>query len=241
MVILLLPPIFIILSASSSWLNQCLRPFDLYVRDFPEGRGLATTRDRSSGEVLLEVKSAITPDVILRGFPNILRILEKSMEYNQSLTGEEVLALGLLKLVQERDGYALSLPERQQSVLNLPASLRKCLPRCYRESVDAARNGALGLLNQINDLLKVTQQGSLISEDDFLWAFATVRSRSVAAPEIKPKNGQLEGPVRMLLPAFDLLNHKSGSKSSLEYREDSVWRLISQDMYQAGDQVFLSY
>lgn len=230
--------LIILLAFNMPWLNERLGKFDLQVFNFADtGRGLATMRDRRVGEVLLEVSDPLTPTEILQRFKSI----HSTAAAAQSLTNEQVLSLGILELKAINDDYALSLPDHQYSVLTIPSTLKQCFPRCYQASIEASQETAFQLYQQIKIHSK-----SPPSLADFLWAFSTVRSRSLLAPECESHPLLVDGSgSRILLPAFDILNHKDGAQSALELLQkrenEEVWRLTANEAYQAGDQVFISY
>ena len=226
-------------STNNNWLSKRLDPYELQVHDFPEtGRGLRTTRDRAPSEVLMQVMDAVTADTILQRYPRIGQAAGDAASSGSPLTDEQVLALGLLELRLEKDAYALTLPTHQYSVLTLPESLQSCLPRCYGESVDASKECTRQLYENVSRFMAPP----LPPLEDFLWAFGTVRSRSISAEEL-PENPLLTGPLRrMMLPGFDILNHNDGVTASLELVVgSSTWQLTTQESYKAGDQVFLNY
>ena len=82
---------------------------------------------------------------------------------------------------------------------------------------------------------------------DFAWAFGTIRSRSIgmAANELNPADTKEDAEddgtlLRVLVPGFDLLNHQFGASVQRAVHNHSLV-IRSNDTYQAGDQVFISY
>ena len=260
---MLSPSVFSLLATSLSassidgtaplWINERLHAFDLQVVSFPEtGRGLQTTKDRSPGDVLIivDMDSTLTASSMLSRFPSIREVAEYSVKkFNRRLTDEQILSLGLLRLRQDGDRYACSLPELQYSVLFMPDEMKRCFPRCYQQLVDATYSYVIGLCENACQVLKCSSQEPSFSLEDFCWAFATVRSRSVGLAGASNSLDDQElidlgggGECRAMLPAFCLLNHRIGARSSLEFSASrQEWTLRSMDAYQAGDQVFISY
>jgi hypothetical protein len=257
------PSFFSLLAASLSassidgtaplWIKERLDAFNLQVAAFPEtGRGLQTTKDRSPGDILIIVDqdSTLTASLILSRYSSIREAAEHSLrKFNQRFTDEQILSMGLLQLRQEEDRYACSLPELQYSVLFMPEEMKHCFPRCYQQLVDATCSYVTGLYENACQVLNFSSQESSFSREDFCWAFATVRSRSVGLAGASNSLVDQElialgggGECRALLPALCLLNHRVGATSLLEFSaSQQEWTLRSMDTYQAGDQVFISY
>jgi hypothetical protein len=246
----------------NTWLSQRLQPFDLEVHEFPDtGRGLRTTRERVPGEIVMAIDNAITCDTILERYSPIRRLVkaaaaksERATSSHQKMTQEQVLALGLLEMMgcgeDDFHAYAQTLPTEKISVMTLPKSLQQCLPRCYSDSIDASKSTVQSLYNQVltcnASLLKDTNSAWTPPDfDDFLWAFGTVRSRSVSADELPPNplvTTASETTTMMLLPGLDLLNHQSGVDVSLEYLSDTkTWQLSTQQAYKKDQEVYLNY
>lgn len=229
------------------WLAGRLADFDLEIYDFPDtGRGLKTTRDRKEGEVLVKVpeKDALTASVILDRFPLLDQAAKSSIETREiQLTDEQVLAVGLLLLKQDKDRYASSLPP-QQSVLQIPEPLISFLPVAYQKLIVAYRQHCEKLRASIVEFLPDDVATKLVTPQDFAWAFATVRSRCVGMdgdddPRVRT-GGKDE--IRVMLPGFDLLNHKFGAVTSPGFHEEEQHYFVkSNDPYAADEQVFISY
>lgn len=234
----------------NAWLSQRLEPFGLELHEFPTttGRGLRTTRDRAAGEIILQVKDAITCDTIFEQFQPIRELAEiaaASSSSSSCLTQEQVLALGLLEMKHgdidtELYEYVQTLPTEQYSVMTLPKSLQRCLPRCYQTSVDASKATLESLHDQIVNC--APNEWKAPSFDDFCWAFCTVRSRSISAEELTPNPLVVSAASMMMLPGLDLLNHDGDVDVSLEYLPDSTtWQLSTQQSYTKNEEVFLNY
>jgi hypothetical protein len=232
--------IFILTSSiSSSWLSSRLDKFDLIVHDFAStGRGLRTLRPRFPGDVVISVPEidAVTVTSLLDRFPDVLgRAATKQTD--KKLSDEQVMAMGLLLLRDEGNQYALSLPERQYSVLDIPHAILHCMPRAYQNVILAYQNHVSELHVSLNDVLD-----SKVSLDDFRWAFATVRSRCVGVGDEVDTRVMASGQKRVMLPAFDILNHKFGAKAVLLHSlEDHSYVLRSNDAFGEGEQVYISY
>ena len=238
----LIPSIFLLSThAIPSWLSSRLDTFDLRVHDFETtGRGILTLRDRAPGDVVIAVPEcdAFTASSLIERFPDVLeRAVEQSTE--MKLSDEQVLAMGLLLLRTEGDRYVSSLPERQYSVLEMPDAMRNLLPMAYMKIILAYQDHVQRLHASLNDVLE-----SKVSLEDFHWAFATIRSRCVGMDDEDDDRILTSGTgeKRVILPAFDLLNHKFGSQAVKEYsHEDQEYVLKTNDAYTKGDQVFISY
>ena len=298
------------------WLTDRLLKFDLVVHDFPiTGRGLRTTRDRSTGDVLIKVpqSEAVTVASILQRYPVLEQAVEQRVavslmqeeagnDNNRKLllSDEQVLATGLLLLRHDQDPYALSLPSFQYSVLQMPPSYETFLPWAYQKLIRAYRQHCLSLredMIQAVETLRILLQKDdsdingqstnredvqiilrllVANDNDFLWAFATVRSRCVGmdaqdnesnennnnsnnyrshnADDRRIRTGGV-GEIRVMLPGFDLLNHKFGAQTTpgIVYGDNSKdsnteitssschYNIQSNDVYKKDDQVFISY
>lgn len=226
-------------STSSSWLSSRLDKFDLIVHDFATtGRGLRTVRARCPGDVVISVpeRDAVTVSSLLDRFPDVLgRAAAKRTD--KKLSDEQVMAMGLLLLRDEGNQYALSLPERQYSVLDMPNSILHCLPRAYQNVILAYQDHVSELHLSLNGVLD-----SKVLLDDFRWAFATVRSRCVGVGEEVDTRVVAGGQKRVMLPAFDILNHKFGANAVLLHSpQDHAYILRSNDAFGEGEQVYISY
>lgn len=253
------------------WAEEILTPHKLDVHSFEgSGRGLRTLRDRSPGEVLLSVNDAqvVTADRILEAEPVLKAIAQHAAHSGPTRLNEEhVLCLFLLSnQLEDSTGpwaqYVGALPEVQPGPLSMhdEAAL---LPRCYELVVDAALRHARAQCHVcilavraacegadlgpklLSDLTELYEQ---LSEQTYLWAFATVRARSievsgslsgVASPLLAapPRHGS----VRALFPGLDMLNHRPTAKTTLYKRASGAWELVSRDAYRRGEQVYATY
>ena len=219
---------------------------------------------------------------------------DKNENIQKLLSDEQLLATGVLLLRHDQDPYALSLPSYQYSVLQMPPKYETFLPRAYQKLVRAYRQHCLSLRDDMIQaleeilLLQEDEHASqskkdnedaqtilrLVANDDFLWAFATVRSRCVGMDAHDNNNNDNDndrdrshnqddrrirtggiGEIRVMLPGFDLLNHKFGAQTTpgIVYgdsnkdsnTEDSsssyYYNIQSNDAYEKDDQVFISY
>lgn len=242
---LFLPSVLLAVGSVPTWLESRLASFDLQVHDFSTtGRGLQSTIDRSPGDVVISVPAddAVAATTLLDRYPKVLgRAAQKSQEQQQHqtrLTDEQVMAAGLLLLRKDGDRYASSLPE-QYSVLDMPDAFLLCLPTAYQKIIVAYKEYCEQLRESMNQLLE-----QAISEEDFKWAFSTVRSRCVGMDGEDDERVRTGGTdeVRVMLPGFDLLNHKFGAEAIPSYsEEEKLYVLKSNDSYSKGDQVFISY
>jgi hypothetical protein len=220
----------------------------LKVHDFATtGRGLQTTSDRSAGNVIVKVpeKDALTATFLLNRYPEILGQAAATHieKYQTKLTDEQVMAVGLLLLKQDDDRYVISLPP-QYSVLQMPELFLSFLPLAYKKLIKAYIQHTSDLQVSFQSVLPASADTALlISKDDFTWAFATVRSRCVGmdgTDDDRVRTGGT-GEIRVMLPGFDLLNHKFGAKAVPGYSTDEDYVVTSDDAYSKGDQVFISY
>ena len=262
-------------TTTPEWLVRRLSEFDLQPHDFSTtGRGLQTTRDRSAGDVLIRVpeSEAITVKSILQHFPVLEQAATKSLEeQDEKLTDEQILAAGLLLLLQQSQpqesssttnpSYALSLPP-QYSVLQMPSELLACLPRSYQKLIQAYHEHVAKLQHSLMSVLPETEKVVIADNNDFVWAFATVRSRCVGMDgedDARIRTGG-QGEIRVMLPGFDLLNHQFGAQTTPAFvsanaaaseRADTgtggalehggYYEIRSEDTYPKDDQVFISY
>ena len=255
-----------------SFLQQrFLEPFGLIIRVFDDdtGRGLMTTKDRTEHEDIIRIpqKDTLTVDTLLQEFA----ILEKAVVVATSLTDEQVLAMGLLLLLQQEEEearddifslYVATLPKPVHSVLTMDETTLACLPLAYqklilayRQHVDDLYSGLCAAMDKANhpnddkssdkESNNKKKNGCVVEKRDFCWAFATVRSRCVGVDgrtDPRVRNGGAPDEQRVLLPAFDLLNHRFGAQTTLTLDEDrQEYVLTSLDPYQSGDQVMISY
>lgn len=226
-------------NVESSWLSSQLDKYGLSAHDFETtGRGLRTLRDRAPGDVVIAVsqRDGLTASSLIDRFPEILG---RALKGNSGLklSDEQVMSIGLLLLKWEENPYVSSLPERQYSVLEMPDSILNCLPRAYQKIILAYRNYVQRLYESLLDVVDM-----MVSFEDFRWAFATVRSRCVGMEEEDDCRIITGGERRVMLPAFDLLNHKFEAQAVLEYSStQQSYVLKTNDAYTKGDQIFISY
>lgn len=257
-------------SSAPSWLLDRLSQFGLQLHHFENtGRGLQTLHDRSPGDTVISVpkSEALTATWVLKRFPILDRAANKSIkEYDTKLSDEQILAAGLLLLrskyaqrsdeeVTIQEKYVASLPEQQYSVLQMPNIFMDCLPLAYQNIIrayqDRVQHLQLSLLRCFDDDddMEKEVRSLLQSFSDFQWAFATVRSRCVGMDaddedvDKRIRTGAVDADeVRVMLPGFDLLNHRFGAKSTHDYDPaKDAYTIRSEDEYSAGDQVFISY
>jgi SET domain len=222
-------------SVFQQWIANRIDDFDLQVHDFGiTGRGLRTLRSRAAGEELLRVsmEDAVTLTTLMDKYPMELTVLVENM--NEGKVSEEmVIALGLFLLKRDGNIYVSNLPKYQYSVLNMPDPLLQLLPFTYQKIVSAYRELTQTLYSSFPKNVLST-----FSIDDFYWAYATTRSRcvEVSLGDIGDRK------LRALLPVFDLLNHKFGASSFLDYSaEEESFVITSMDSYAEGEQIFISY
>ena len=223
-------------STSPSWLSSRLEKFDLIVHDFAStGRGIRTLRARYPGEVVISVPEcdAVTVASLLDRFPDVFA----RSTAEKTLSAEQVMAMGLLLLRDEGNQYVLSLPERQHSVLVIPDLMLHCLPRAYQQIIRAYQDHVSALHQSLNDVLD-----SKVSLHAFRWAFATVRSRCVGVGEEDDTRVVAGGQKRVMLPAFDILNHRFGAEAVLAHSTAENCNILkSNEAFEEGDQVYISY
>lgn len=250
------------------WLTHRLQKFGLQTCEFKStGRGLQTTHNRSPGDVVISVPKSETLTVswLLENFLILDQAVETSLRvFHTKLSDEQILSAGLLLLKESHNSgeekiqpkYVQSLPSKQYSVLQMPNELLECLPSAYQRLIRAYQGRVDELHHTLSRCFKGdTSHGTymrqvLESREKFNWAFASVRSRCVGMYAKKRSNmddrirtGAVENDeIRVMLPGFDLLNHKFAAETSHEFdTEQNVYVLRSNDSYSAGDQVFISY
>ena len=239
---------------SVAWLTARLAKTDLRIATFPpngELRGLATTRDRSSGDVVLEVSDSdiFSSNNVLPMQPALLREATRTAAAGRLLTDDHLLPL-LLLLARDAgptdpwSSYVDALPDVQPSPLTLSAHQLVLLPTCYAQlarTVDSyARHLHAGCESAIQALIADGVDQDVLGVDSFVWAHGHVRARSLpfganAFPCVSEAAGR-----HTLIPALDLLNHSPMAQTTVERGEGS-WRLVSETSYQDGEQVFISY
>ena len=229
------------------WVVERLQPHGLELATFPgTGRGLRTTRPRVAGDLLFSVNDCdlLIAERLVENHPVLRAAAKAAAAAGGPLTDEQLISLYLA--MEDTVPYVAALPP-QHSVLSLPAELCALLPRCYARVVAATREYALGLHRSACAAL-VAAGAPPVELDAFLWAFATVRSRSVEVDDddgggvpthpLVAAGGQQRR--RALFPVLDLFNHRSGARSKLA-RRGEVWGLTSRDEYTEGEQAFISY
>ena len=134
---------------------------------------------------------------------------------------------------------------------NNNTALWSLLPRCYAAAMVATRDYA------IRQHACCAAALAAVGEprprlDRYLRAFAAVRSRSFAlgVSLFRGEHDVRRSPFvlqrtedntrKVLLPFYDLLNHRTGAHTRLE-RSETTWRLVSEDACSAGDEVYNSY
>ena len=262
------------LATAPSWatlVNERLAPHELELHTFAEsGRGLRTRRDRAAGEVLLSVddSAVVTAGRLLKSESLLTAIAQHAAQGGgPKLTHEQTLCLFLLSRRLEGSAgdwveYVSALPTSQPGPLGF-SDEAALLPRCYERVVDVAVQHARtqcqrctaavrsarddadvgpGLLATLSELADV-----LSSEEAYLWAYATVRARSIEvgtsvdgadSPLLETPEG---GSVRALFPVLDMLNHQPTALTTLYKRSSGVWEIVSRDTYAAGEQVYVTY
>jgi hypothetical protein len=203
---------------------------------------------------------------MIERFPLLEQAVDTSFhKFETKLSDEQILAAGLLHLRGKYDGgseekvqdkYIESLPPQQNSVLQMPDELMGCLPSAYQKLVRAYQDRVHDLHQSLLRCFDAEKESEreilslLQSTSDFQWAFATVRSRCVGMDaendsdiDERIRTGAIDtNEVRIMLPGFDLLNHKAGAQSTHHYDADQdAYILRSQETLSAGDQVFISY
>jgi len=247
--------------SSAPYLTQRLAPFGLDLHEFPDktGRGVRTLRDRTSGEQVLswsDDEVVLAERVLRKRRFDLAAAAAHASKAGTPLTDEALLASYIVcEEIESRNDWFLlyrsTLPAAQPSAISMDAPTLGLLPRCYARHAKATRE-------------YVSQQHAACVAgleavgaptppfDRFLQAFAHVRARSFALDEdvfgLEPRSPHIaysttstEHRTRLaLLPLLDLLNHRSGARVRVQ-RSKRLWRLVADDNYTAGDQVFNSY
>ena len=136
--------------SQAEFIASRLAPFDLQLSSFAEtgGRGIATTRDRSAGEQIMEVKDELifSTHRELPRWPTLMAAVERQAAVNKPFGDEHILPMLLLlsRFAGGEDPWSHfidSLPHPQQpSPLSATSAELALLPRCYAAlacSVDA--------------------------------------------------------------------------------------------------------
>ena len=213
------------------------------------GRGLRCTRDVAEGEELVVVPlDACWHAAGSREVPALRPLVEAGVE----LTDFDACALHLL--VERAKGSASAwrdhleeLPTAYNSTLfwsaaelaELEGSPWKGLAERFAEEAAAdwaalrSKLAAAAELGGGDDLLARHQ----LAWDDYLWAYATLKSRAVEA--------RVDGAqARLMAPGFDLFNHSDALTPGTSHFFDAERRAlvaVAPRPYAAGEQAYISY
>ena len=239
-------------------LARILADSNLEIRNFlTTGRGLATICERAPGDILIAIPDGdvVTAERVLKQNTLALAAAKAAAHAGSKLTDEIILTYHLHCERSAQSDYAATLPLAQPSVLELDSDDMALLPRCYANAANSTVEFALQQFEALADALRLAGSTPL-SVGDFLTAFSHVRARSVEVNDeqgdgLEPASDLLRassGRRRALLPALDLINHHAGARTTLERVASTdpssggcCWRVIAQDAYEAGSQVFLTY
>jgi len=147
--------------------------------------------------------------------------------------------------------YVCTLPAAQDSALTMGERERALLPRCYARATETLREVAVKEHASCAAALEGIGQPAPPLEL-FLRARAHVRARSVGFSAAECKSYRLQPPSpllrrdaqgtrRALMPFYDLINHRCGSRTLLVRTEQGAWRLHAGCAYKRNDQLFVSY
>lgn len=140
---------------------------------------------------------------------------------------------------------------------------KRCLPNCYWDALQFARRYVKRQHECcVEAMVPIvgTKEELIPSAEEFSRAFALVRSRSFALNDqlFQGEEGedsgrhkelitqQDNGTRRVLLPFYDLFNHRQGAKARIEKRLNlktnvRTWHILSQEKLNAGDEIYNSY
>ena len=235
--------------AAPGYLAQRLAEHGLAMAEFAQtGRGVRTDRDRAAGE---RVFYWFDKEVVFAE-----RALERRADVAAAAAGapladEAILALYLAREAQDpRDNwfslYRSTLPDAPPTATAADAAL---LPRCYAACCAAAAERAAAHHGACARACAAAGVAPPPARGAFLDALAHVRARAFAVDDevfrlLPPRHAHVahHAPTarRALLPLLDLLNHRDGARVRLE-RSEKAWRLVADDAYAAGGEVFNSY
>ena len=229
-----------------------LAPYDLQLAVFPDagGRGIATTRDRSAGETIIEVcdEHIFSTHRLLPSWPILMAAVECEAAAGRPLGDEHILPLLLLlsRSAGESDPWSHfidSLPQpHQPSPLHASAADLALLPTCYAalaSSVDAYARSLHAECAPLLTALATSGMGapSVCSADAFIWAHGHVNARKLAFGGEPSACVVDDGrPVGALIPVLDLINYWQTVE-----RGDGKWRLVAGGAYKAGEQIVIDY
>ena len=239
--------------AAPGYLAQRLAEHGLAMAEFAQtGRGVRTERDRAAGERVFYWfdKEVVFAERALERRADVAAAAAAAAAAGAPLADEAILALYLaLEARDPRDNwfslYRSTLPDAPPTATAADAAL---LPRCYAACCAAAVERAVahhGACARACDTAGVAPP----ARGAFLDALAHVRARAFAVDDevfrLRPPRHphvahHAPAARRALLPLLDLLNHRDGAKVRLE-RSEKAWRLVADDAYAAGGEVFNSY
>ena len=248
-------------SSSPRSVFKLLAPHDVDVHDFEvTGRGLRTLRDRELGEALLELpdSSVVLAERVLETDSRLAAAAAHAAELGTPLSDEGLLACFVAQAMGDgaaahatADEYVCTLPAAQDSALTMGERERALLPRCYLRATETFREVAVKEHASCAAALEGTGQPAPPLEL-FLRARAHVRARSVGFSEDECTSYRLQpaspllardtrGTRRALMPFYDLINHRCGTRTLLVRTKQGAWRLHAGCAYQRGEQLFVSY
>ena len=239
--------------AAPGYLAQRLAEHGLAMAEFAQtGRGVRTERDRAAGERVFYWfdKEVVFAERALERRADVAAAAAAAAAAGAPLADEAILALYLALEAQDpRDNwfslYRSTLPAAPPTPTAADAAL---LPRCYAACCAAAAERAAahhGACARACAAAGVAPP----ARGAFLDALAHVSARAFAVDDeafrLRPPRHphvRHHAPAarRALLPLLDLLNHRDGARVRLE-RSEKAWRLVADDAYAAGGEVFNSY
>lgn len=205
------------------------------------------------GELILAIPDihALTKDRVLENYPFLQDLFVSSPKFD--LNDVEILALGIFLLkkkvpvnrgdgTDDRHSHSLilsTLPEKQYPVTKIPDNIKRCLPPTYQRKVDEIQLKYNNLYVQIYEAFEEFNSNNgkdivpIPSLDDFLWALASVQSRTFTTK-------------RFMIPGIDLINHKFGTKVDFEYNAETKQfefrsTKSSRDIIKKGEEITFSY
>ena len=218
--------------------------------DFPDtGRGLRCVRDVAKGEELIVVPlDSCWHAADSRLAPELQPLLEAGIELRDFDTGALHLLIERAKgpasarwahLQEIPESYDATLFWSQSELDELKGSPWHGLALRFSEeasddweALQTLVRGAAGS-TATDDFL--TQHG--IGRDDYLWAYATLKSRAAEA--------QVDGKqVRLMAPGFDLFNHSDNVIPGTSHHFDAERRAlvaVAHKNYAKGEQAHISY
>lgn len=210
---------------------------------FPDtGRGLLSRTAVQPGQTLLSLprQLLITTETALASE----RLRAAARAARPPLSGQMALALYLVQ--QQRCGarswwrpYLDSLPPEYTTPAYCSAD-EVCPCLLPGPLLAAARRQRALVTRQYQRACQLLADWQ-ISAEEFRHAWFTVNTRAVYLSGAEQHGSVITEDTSALAPFLDLFNHSAGARVSCHVAADGSYRLVTEDAFPAGEQVFISY